>query len=92
MQAKYNQTLVDMAMQSCGDAGRLVELAALNGLSITDDIEAGDTILTPDAAADKLKLVTLLNKKNNEPGSGTQTLSAPEGISYWIIETDFTIQ
>ena len=41
MIAQEHQTLLDLAIQSCGSAEAAFELALLNGVSITDDIEAG---------------------------------------------------
>lgn len=45
-----NQTLLDIAVQLYGDANRLWELAAMNGLSPTSAISAG-TILMHNAPA-----------------------------------------
>lgn len=41
MIAKQHQTIIDLAIQSAGSAEAAFELALLNGVSITDDVEAG---------------------------------------------------
>jgi hypothetical protein len=43
----HNQTLLDIAMQECGSATALVDLALLNGISITEDILPGNSLLLP---------------------------------------------
>lgn len=47
MIAKQHQTIIDLAIQSCGSAEAAFELALLNGVSITDEIAVGETVYTP---------------------------------------------
>lgn len=47
-QATYRQSLLDIALQECGDVSAVVEIARLNGISIAQDIEAGDILLLPE--------------------------------------------
>jgi hypothetical protein len=53
LNARYNQALIDIALQGTGDVTRVIEVAQLNGLSITDDLTAGDELITPVASVDK---------------------------------------
>lgn len=39
-----NQTLTDIAIQVYGEAERVIELAVINDLSITADLEPGQTL------------------------------------------------
>lgn len=45
---KDNQSIIDMAIQHCGSAEAAFDLAALNGLSITDKLVPGQTLILPD--------------------------------------------
>ncbi len=49
------QSLLDIAIQQCGDATAVFQLAVLNGLSITDDLEAGQTIVSNQVLVMKIK-------------------------------------
>lgn len=52
-----NQTLVDIAMQVYGSAEGVIRLATENGLSVTDDLKAGQP-LTYSTDSEKEKKVT----------------------------------
>lgn len=45
-----NQSIIDLAIQHCGSAEAAFDLAALNGISITDELAAGQTLQLPDVA------------------------------------------
>lgn len=88
------QTLIDMALQELGDAGRAFELAELNSISLTDDLEPGATILLPDPDARKLSLVRMFSIKSLAPASADTSNDIPEkdsGIDYDAIEIDLII-
>lgn len=42
-----NQTLLDIAIQECGTAEAVVDIALANGLSVTADIDAGTLLKIP---------------------------------------------
>jgi hypothetical protein len=48
--ALYRQSLLDIALQELGEASAVVELAMLNSIEITADIEAGQVIVLPNNA------------------------------------------
>lgn len=88
------QTLIDIAMQYCGDALAVADVAKLNGLGITDELTPGQTILIPDVAIDKVKIVEAFAglvpaSKDDDDNVLDQVL---DGIDYWIIEEDFIVQ
>lgn len=91
------QVLVDLAMQYLGDAGRLVELALLNGNSITDEPDTGAAVSIPGVVdITKQFIVDLFIKWKQYPaskydgdvdGEGNKL----EGIGYWAIAIDFIV-
>lgn len=91
----YAQTVIDIAIQELGDAQRSFEIAKLNGISISDDLVAGGSILVPDFEADKKNLVQLFSDDANKPASADadiEDLIFPSGINFWAIELDFVVQ
>jgi hypothetical protein len=92
----YGQTWIDIALQELGDVERLVELALVNGRSLTDNLQAGEVLDVPDYDIAKRTLVQLFTNIANKPASGetliTQdTVSLGEGIEFWAIENDFVV-
>ena len=89
------QTICDIAVQELGDAERSMEVADLNGLSLTDDLTAVNTLLVPDYNTSKTNIVNLFSDPANAPASADVSGGADskkEGIDYWIIENDFIVQ
>lgn len=94
--ALAGQTIIDIALQETGEVDRAYEVAILNGKSLTVDLRAGDTVLTP--AYDKTfrNLVQLFSNKMNAPASADTVDFTPgavidEGIGFWELENDFII-
>jgi len=90
------QTPPDMAIQMLGSLEALVELAVLNGISVTADLTIGELLnysLTPYS-----QQVAQLYQVNGWhpasgltiPGPGTPVLLS--GIGYWALEYDFVVQ
>jgi hypothetical protein len=48
---KNNQSLVDLAIEYLGDASAAPDIALLNGISLTDVLEPGTSLLLPEAKA-----------------------------------------
>ena len=82
-------------MQELGDAERSMELASLNGMSITDDLAADTILIIPDYDTSKRNYIQLFSDAANKPAaadiSGNNTVP-PEGIGYWYLENDFIVQ
>lgn len=94
-QILFGQTLLDMAAQETGDAARAFELAVLNNMSLTDDLIAGATVLTPDADSKKRNIIQLFSDVSKAPASADvsgEMKSKNEGVEYWKLENDFIIQ
>lgn len=81
------QTLADISVQWCGSADAWANIASLNGISITDELVAGDVLLVP-VATDK-RTAKFFKDGQFVPASGNASLI--EGIDYWFIELDFKI-
>jgi hypothetical protein len=88
LNARYNQALIDIALQGTGDVTRVIEVAQLNGLSITDDLTAGDELITPVASVDKQRTQVFFNASPNYPASGGSNLFIDDegGIGGWYID------
>lgn len=89
---REGQTVIDMALQGSGDVDRLIEVAMLNGLSITDELVAGSLIITPGALLNKRSLALFFNAAPYYPASGeagNNNNDADEhGVGYDVIEDD----
>jgi hypothetical protein len=85
-----HQTIIDVALQECGNADAAFDIAALNGIEITDDIAPGTELLLPDVV-DKKK-VKYLSDAGLKPITGPLIIDdAQEGLEFWVIERDFVI-
>jgi len=82
-----DQTLLDAALQHLGDASRTVELALLNGTSLTDIIEAANA---GEVDISKQQEVEALNKSFNIPTS-TDAEVIGKGVGYWRVGIDFKV-
>lgn len=61
------QTLLDVSIQHLGSAEGVVELARLNGISITKELEVGQVLKMDTAQVINPKMVDYLVKKNIIP-------------------------
>lgn len=90
-----HQTLLDFTMQHCGDASKVVEVAELNGIEITDDVAAGTFLIVPVVSdGEQLNIINSFTKQNIKPASSLviDNTVALSGIEYWAIEDEFIIQ
>jgi hypothetical protein len=84
-----NQTLLDIAIQELGDASRANEIAVMNGMSITDDLQPGAVLLIPEIARIFKFLANIFKDRGNTPASA---IIVEEGIEFWLLEKDFVVQ
>jgi hypothetical protein len=94
IKVEYGQTLVDLALQSCGDESRLFELADLNGIGVTDDLVPGNMMNVPEPETKKQRIANLL--RDRKPASGVNPIPPggelnEEGIEFWALEVDFIV-
>lgn len=89
-----DQTLVDIAIQELGDVTRVMEIATLNEMNLTDTLQAGQMLSVPDFDITKRNEVAYFRNTAFRPASGIteEDESVGEGIGFWYIETDFVVQ
>ncbi len=95
VQIMSGQTLIDLAMQETGSVEGVFQLAALNGLAITDELSEGANLKYPTKAVDRIVRKAFQDNKWRPSSAKTlpgQVLPATEeGIGFWIIEQDFRV-
>ncbi|MDO4782625.1 MAG: hypothetical protein Q4A09_05325 [Capnocytophaga felis] len=92
----HNQSLLDVALQHTGTIESLFELALANGISITDDLTAGQTFDVPSNVQKDKDILNYYVAKNIQPTTAfsqedKQLTEKPEGISIWAINLDFKV-
>lgn len=91
MQLKVHpkQALVDMAMMGAGHARAWYDTAVMNGLSLTDELDAGAVVNVPDAEGADRYAAAQLRLPHKLPAS--ELMARPDGIDYMQILNDFII-
>lgn len=93
----HNQSLLDLAIQHTGSVENAFELAVENGLSLTDDLEAGESIkLTTHGIRQNKDILGYYQAKKLQPATGINYQSStindkPQGIDYWTVQIDFVV-
>lgn len=86
-----NQSLFDIAVRHLGSAEGVFELARINGLTITSELQAGQ-VLQLNEVGDP-RVVQNFVQERIDPGSSLESgYSEPQGIGYWIIGQNFIVQ
>jgi hypothetical protein len=97
MKSLSGQSILDVAIQTAGSAEAAVLLALANGLSVTDELDAGQELTTVTAidrdifnyyANNQLKPATAISAGKS---AGTGDGEADEGIEFWYVEYDFVV-
>lgn len=91
---KDRQTLADIALQYGGELSAIMEIALMNGLSLTDALADGQTLEVPDRPADE-RVVSRYRVKKIEPAtelSVEEMAACPYGgINFMGIEIGFVV-
>ena len=92
----HNQSFLDLALQYTGAGENAFALALANGLSLTDDLAAGESLqLTAHGIQLNKEILNYYQAKGIQPAtaiSGKQEAgSQMQGIGYWAISTEFII-
>jgi len=58
--AKERQTLLDIALQTCGHIETVLALAEANGMSITDRLEDGRVLTVPELLRKRARMICRL--------------------------------
>lgn len=91
----HHQSLLDLAIQHTGSVENAFDLALQNNRSITDDLEAGESIeFTAYGIQQNKDILNYYTAKNIQPA--TAVILPPEeerleGIGYWTISVDFKV-
>jgi hypothetical protein len=86
------QSLFDLAIQAAGSVEAVFDIAAANGVSITDELQPGTILVIP--AVSNRQVADYYRSNSIRPAT---TLGAhdvefiTEGINYWRIEYDFEV-
>jgi len=89
------QSLLDVSVHRLGSEEALFDLCERNGLSITDELQAGEPLTMPEQA-DK-KTAELFDRNGYKPATAITTeeintiTGDGEGIEFWFIEYDFVV-
>ncbi|MBS2099197.1 LysM peptidoglycan-binding domain-containing protein [Carboxylicivirga linearis] len=87
------QSLFDVAIQKGGSFESVMELASLNGLSITDSLTPGQQLELPTVIDNDI--VSYYSSKGIVPETASSetedSIPVLEGIDYWAIEVDFIV-
>lgn len=94
-QPKNRQNLIDVALEHCGTFEAALQLALLNGIDLTADLNQDTTLEFP--AADKPRIVANFLSLRHAPATGitnaeiAEMTEGGEGIGFWAIEVDFVV-
>lgn len=90
---KREQSLLDLALQHCGAMEAAVDIAQLNGLSLTDDVDTSRDIALP--AVTNRAVVAHYAARGIRPATAVtmdeETGTKLGGIGYMAINVDFMI-
>ena len=94
--ALHNQSLLDLALQHTGTIESIFEFAEANTINITDDAQAGKTLVLPAEAFTNKDILGYYTAKNLQPATAfskedEQVFERLEGISIWAINLDFIV-
>nr|DAD90598.1 MAG TPA: hypothetical protein [Myoviridae sp. ctlHW5]DAK16330.1 MAG TPA: hypothetical protein [Caudoviricetes sp.] len=92
----HNQSLLDLALQHTGTIESVFEFAEANTINITDDVQAGKTLVLPAEAFTNKDILGYYTAKNLQPATAfskedEQVFERLEGISIWAINLDFVV-
>jgi hypothetical protein len=82
------QSLFDLALQHCGSVEAAIDIALLNGLSLSDSLEVGSELLLPPVLN---KPVADYYRNRNITPATALTTDTLVGIGYWTIGIDFIV-
>lgn len=95
IQSKNRQNLLDVALEHCGTFEAAMQLALLNELDLTVDLNQNTSLELP--AIKKPRVVSNFQSLRHAPATGITTaevndmLGIGEGIEFWGIEYDFIV-
>jgi hypothetical protein len=91
IQAKDRQSLLDILLIACGTLDGMIEVCALNGISLTDDLEEGQNIEVGDIVNNQM--LSTYQTKGYCPATAIAAdgIKRHGGIDYMAIGFDFIV-
>ena len=91
MKVEDNQSLFDISCQRLGSAEAAIQIALLNGISVTDDLLVSQELELPDVV--NKSIATYYANKGITPATGVTdaTIATLGGLGYMAIGIDFII-
>ena len=94
--ALHNQSLLDLALQHTGTIESVFEFAEANSINITDDVQAGKTLVLPAEVFSNKDILNYYTAKNLQPATAfskedEKVAKRLEVISIWAINLDFVV-
>ncbi|MGG7468673.1 hypothetical protein [Chryseobacterium arthrosphaerae] len=91
----HNQTLLDIAIQYTGIVKNSFDIAVYNGISVSDTLVYGASLIIPDDLEIDIDTVNYYLANNLQPSTEIDpdliTITPLSGIGYWEIENEFII-
>lgn len=91
----HNQSLLDLAIQHTGSAQNALQIAQVNGLSLTAMLIAGAEVDIPQTAKEDTAMLEFYQAKKIQPATDItyegEAEEELEGIGYWIINKNFKV-
>ncbi len=91
----HSQSLLDFAIQHCGTAEAAYDVARLNDMSLTQDVDAGIELILPEISDKEVVAHYELNKLNPATGITQDEFEmmtyGGSGIEFWRIEYEFMV-
>lgn len=90
---QQGQSILDVAIQQCGSVESILDMAALNGISVTDDLNAGTPLVMPDAKDGKVVSYYSVNRVTPATAVTLDEINQHPvgGINFMGIEIDFIV-
>jgi len=89
----HNQSALDCSLQHTGGLKNIIEFADANGISITDDLKAGDSFEPPEI--EDTEIHNYFKQKNIIPATAITDVKINEnetlGIGAMVIESTFIV-
>lgn len=89
-----NQTLQDIAIRYCGTIAAVIDIALLNNISITQELDPGQILIIPIKDYGFQEIVNYFILESKEPATSLaeeNIISIESGIGYMQIENNFKV-
>lgn len=83
------QSVTDIAMQYLGDPEGAIDIARLNNISVTTELQPGMLLTVPDPK--NTQITNYYESEDVSPAMKMDYSKRDEGIDYWILEEDFVV-